>query len=165
MLISVSKNNKCNSLNSWQSILQLLVLPQHTVKGEHQVLIYRRRRCQEEAPRDQPAPERSRTCWHSWVWPGAGWSADSPSSRGGAAQWCHCLTAPRAWAPVPPPPVDKMSPIPAPLADLEGDVVRGHDWKTKRRNKTVITKQKSFVSLWRHPKKILLSFLIATITP
>lgn len=97
-------------------------------KTSREVLIYRRRRCQEEAPHGRPAPERSRTCWHSWVWPGAGWSVDSPSSPGGAAQWCHYLTAPRAWAPVPPPPVDKMSPIPAPLADLEGDEMVG-EWK------------------------------------
>jgi len=91
----------------------------HCEKHKCQARMYRKRRCQEEAPRDQLVPERSKTCWHSWVWPGAGWSTDSPSSPDGAAQWCHYQTGPKVWEPALPPPVDKMSPILAPLADLE----------------------------------------------
>lgn len=96
---------------------------QHCEAYKHRALGYRRRRCQGEAPRGRPAPERSRTCWHSWVWPGACWSADSPSSPGDAARWCRYLTEPRAWAPAPRPPEGKMSPVPAPLANLEGKIM------------------------------------------
>lgn len=104
--------------------------------------IYRRRRCQEEAPRGPPAPGRSRTCWHSWVWPGNGWSDDSPSFPGGAAQWCHYLTVPRVWAPAPPPPVGKMSLIPAPHANLEREMV---GW---REEGGVFVRNSLFISLW-----------------